>query len=239
MKILPILLLTALLGSGARAQSTFPTTAPTPEPLTEATTVPTTTTAVGPVTMPATLPSTQATAESNPGNRSERNSRRNAMPREYAVLTERSLFMKTRPASDLPPRNYTPPSTTSAESSSARAERSMVFNGATEVDGVGIAIFEDTAAGKILKFKVGDAIARGTIKRITIAGLEYEVAGRVIPVSIGQTLEGTEAPDLMSRAVVTNSPSATQPTTSPADGVGGSNDVLERLRAKRRQELGQ
>ena len=110
----------------------------------------------------------------------------------------------------------------------------MVFNGVTEVDGAAYAIFEDTVAGKILGFKVGDAIASGKITGLSLDGLDYEVNGKSTHIFVGQTLEGSEAPDIVSRASVSG-PSS-QPSSS---GNSAEDSILAKLRAKRKQELGQ
>ncbi len=196
----------AFLAMAAVGQSTLPATRPTSEPTTATAT-----------TNSVTRPTTQAVGNG-----------KTLLPSAYAIFSRRSLFTNKPLAADTAAAPM--PTTMVATPVALPIEQTMVFAGAIDADGVGAALFEDTAAGRVLKFNVGDAIARGRITRITIDAIDYDVAGRTVHVTVGQTLDGAAGPDLRNRAVLL------QPTTNPASP--GGDDVLERLRAKRRQELG-
>jgi hypothetical protein len=208
------LALTLALAAAATGQ-TMPVEAPSTQPTTFPATQPTTL----PATMPAKPVVSRITGTEIP-----------APPAEYGVLTNRTVFMKTR----IPPPPPVPSTQPVNTAPVARPEATMVFNGVTNVDGVGYALFEDTAAGKVLGFRVGDAIASGKITAITLDGLEYESNGVTRRILLGQTLEGGEAPDLASRATVSGGL-----TTQPSTGNGAEDPILKMLRERRRRELGQ
>jgi len=200
-----------LLAVSPLAVAQVVTTAPTTEPSALA-------------TQPATLPTTQALLPTTAPT-----TRPRFLPGDFAILDTRSIFLKghVSPATAAPAGNASPSAVTSNS-----PESSIVFSGVTASDGVLAAMFEDTTAGKIVLCKAGDAIARGKLTQITLDAVTYETPGRTTRVQVGQTLDAGEAPAVASRASITIDSSG-NPTTAPSS----SNDVLERLRAKRRQEI--
>ena len=249
MKQPALLAASLLMGVVTLASADEPTTAPATSPI--ATTVPIATTE--PATQPATMPTSQPTtvplmidtAASRPtsapalapGVRSK------TLPTDYSELTTRSIFMKGRVP---PPREFgapVGPSTMPTSMPSARAERKIVFVGVTETDGTPSAMFEDTAAGKIISCKSGESIATGKVTHITLDTITYEADGRALKIEVGQNLEGGDGPSLSARATITDNGNGA-PTTNPVPGAapsgdsggggGGSNDILERMRARRR-----
>jgi hypothetical protein len=207
MKTLLTLTAACLLAAAASAQTTQPT--------------------IGPSTQPATQPVAAKVVVSRITGQPL-----TPPPPEFAVLGSRTMFIKTRVAPPPPVPSTQPVAPPPAV---VHAESTLVFNGVTEVDGAAYAIFEDTVAGKILGFKVGDAIASGKITGISLDGLDYEANGHTTHIFVGQTLDGSEAPDVVSRAMVSGGASS-QPSTS---GNAAEDSILAKLRAKRKQELGQ
>ncbi len=189
---------------------------PTTEPATQPTTQPIT------MNSPTTHPTTAPTSPADGGHVAglPDTPRTRAMP-------GRSIFQKGRPTAN------TTPSTPTTLPSTTRQERNIVFDGVTDADGEAYAMFEDTSVGKIMQLKTGDAIAGGKITQITLDAVTYESNGHSTRVAVGQTLDAGEAPLLTSRASI----SSGSPTTGPS--VGTVDDLLEKLRAKRRKELGQ
>ena len=157
------------------------------------------------------------------------------MPKEFAMLVSRSVFVHGRMPVDSPPRersNEGPPIPM------ARPEKSLLFNGATNSDGQLIALIEDTAAGRILKLKVGDPVARGKVAGITLDTFDYDSAGKVQRVVLGQNLDG-EASSATTRP--TTATATTGPSGEPAPlstGGGPLADIMERMRLKRALEMG-
>ncbi len=185
-------------------------------------------------TSPASAPSTAPTTLAAPGLPSSTPTTRSAaetplisrqMPMEFSVLISRSIFMKGRA------RLNSGASAWRGSADSASPEQSMVFKGATQTDNAVAALVEDTTAGKVLMLKPGDSLARGTIAAITLDRLDYSVAGHVTRVAIGQNLVGDQA-----AAVPSTGPTT---MTSPVAPPGAStDDVLERMRRRRQQEVG-
>jgi len=171
-------------------------------------------------TQPATLPTTRAAVA--PATRPR------LMP--YVVFNTRSIFMKGRVP---PPSGGTGSTTQPTSTSPARAEAKIVFLGVAEADGVATAVFEDTSAGKIVSCKAGDPLASGKITEVTLDAVTYESAGKAVRVLVGQNLDAGDGPAMASRATLSGS------TTAPSGGGDSGDDVVARMRAKRRQELGQ
>jgi hypothetical protein len=113
------------------------------------------------------------------------------------------------------------------------AENMLVFNGATDVNGQLLAFIENTGLNTIGKFHKGDAVASGKIGNITLDQLDYVVGDKVTHVLIGQNLSGVDT------QVLTTQPVASA-TTGPAGSSGGAaaDDLAERMRRRRMQELG-
>ncbi|HEY8669152.1 MAG TPA: hypothetical protein VIL86_21055, partial [Tepidisphaeraceae bacterium] len=157
-----------------------------------------------------------------------------SLPSEFSLLRARSIFTKSRISirGDEPVHSSTTASTTAP---AARPEQSIVFDGALDTDGEMIAFLEDTIAGRMLKLRVGDSVARGKITEISLSYLDYTSNDAVIRVSIGQTLDGGEGPAVSSRAAV--AAGTTAPASAPSD-TGSGDDIIQRLKQKRLQELG-
>ena len=227
-------LLLLLCGSVLSAQ-----TEPATVPATMPSTLPATTTAS---TAPATAPSTTASVTRE----SARPDRRfappttaatgvghlvltpRAMPKDFAVLSSRSIFVHGRMR-----MSDGGPTTSLTVAPPARPEQSLVFNGATLTESQIVAFIEDTSAGKVMKLRAGEAVARGKLGTITLDTLEYDAGGKVTRVQIGQNLDGNAAVMPTSRPV--SSDASPGSTTGPS---GGASDMLEKLRLKRLQELG-
>lgn len=165
---------------------------------------------------------------------------------EYRVLLSRSIFIRGRQQvfdpgnlSDGGRRIYSnelSPSTTQSTqpdiAPSWSPENTLVFNGASDANGQMVAFVENTALNSIARFQVGDAIASGKVAAITLDQLDYAVGPRVTHVMLGQNLSGVDMQVLTTQPVTA--------TTGPAGlgSTGGADDVLERLRRRRLQELG-
>jgi len=108
-----------------------------------------------------------------------------------------------------------------------------------------IAFIEDTQTSTVLRLRRGDPVARGTIKTLTLDGLEYQMEDKTTVVHLGRDLEGGHgnltASQMMDFSAMpasspTGQPSQTTPTTPPS---GAEADILKRLMEQRRQQLGQ
>lgn len=232
-------LLTLASVSLAQDPATMPTTEPTPLPTTMPTSAPsieaTTTPATAPTSMPSTSPTTQASNVPPAYDRSK------LLPGGYAILNTRSIFMKGRvsipPAPGVSAATTPPPPTVPT----ARPEHKIVFVGVTETDGTASAMFEDTAAGKIISAKLNESIASGKVTSISLDEVTYTADGKPTKVLIGQAIDGTDGPAASSRVAITdngNGPPTTGPIVAPAGSTGSTDaalsDVIERMRARRR-----
>ncbi|HPP13113.1 MAG TPA: hypothetical protein PKW42_10315 [bacterium] len=106
-----------------------------------------------------------------------------------------------------------------------------------------LAFFEDRSQGRVLRRKTGDQLLQGRIKEITLDFVEYAVNETTIKVEIGKTLTNT-TPVVTARAigsVVSSSVPSTLavPASGPAAAPVQTSTLLEQLRRRRLQELGQ
>lgn len=170
-------------------------------------------------------------------------------PTRYSAVLTRSIFIKgtqrvidpgaPRPFNSVDPRN----SGSGTSPSPYSPEGILVFNGASDVDGQLVAFVENTGMNRITRYHAGDLVgqgAQGKIAAITLDSIDYQVGLRTIHVMLGQNLNGQDVQVLTTQPVVTGS---TTPTTGPSSpdgsGGGGTDSILERLRKRRMQELGQ
>ncbi len=223
-----VLVSAALLTLATVSRADDPATLPSTLPATLPATVPT----VEATTLPTTAPAMQAALNSPPMVNGK------LLPGGYAILNTRSIFMKGRvPSPVVPAVTTTQPIITPT----VRPEHKIVFIGATETDGSVSAMFEDTAAGKIITAKLNDAIASGKVTEITLDSVTYTADGKPVKILVGQALDGSEPPPITARATITdngNGPPTTGPTAAPS-GNSDTNDaanadILERMRARRR-----
>jgi hypothetical protein len=144
------------------------------------------------------------------------------MSSQYSLLNHRSIFI--RGTQTVYPSGSSGGSSGGA-SRPARPEEALVFNGVTETDHQIVAFIEDTVALKENQYQVGDSIAGGKIVDINLDSLQFESHGKTTTVYVGQNLLGGEVTNLGS------APSSGGPT-------GPESDIVARMRARRRQELG-
>jgi hypothetical protein len=129
------------------------------------------------------------------------------------------------------------------------------------------AFFEDSKAGKILQVLTGDVVGKGRLRAVNLDSVQYDRGGKFSIVKVGYTLTGTRAASMgfvtpapspiaaasgssrsgssrLTSTAPTTSPATTQPTTAPSTGAtsapasDGLQDILERMRQRREQELG-
>jgi hypothetical protein len=129
------------------------------------------------------------------------------------------------------------------------------------------AFFEDSKAGKILQVLTGDVVGKGRLRAVNLDSVQYDRGGKFSTVKVGYTLTGTQAASMgfatpapsasaaasgtspsgssrLTSIAPTTGPATTQPTTAPSTGAtsapasDGLQDILERMRQRREQELG-
>ena len=180
---------------------------------------------------------------------------------DYSILMQRNIFDRNRRPPVVrkpqPPRTrptYTPPKPVDTD-------QYFVLRGIALEGSKFTAFFEDTRAGKILQVRPGDVVGKGRIPAVNIDSAQYQRGDKLTVIPVGHTLAGSRAPsagfetpaptpaartaDTAKPASPSPRPSATtQPTTAPAGtptsapASGGLQDILERMRRRRQQELG-
>jgi hypothetical protein len=102
------------------------------------------------------------------------------LPPEFAIFQTRSPFGKgpKKPAT-----------------AAAGPEATFVLKGAVDVGGRLTAFIEDLGAKRVMQVAVGEPIARGKVKTITLDSIEYEAAGVAAKrIAVGQNLMGVVVP---------------------------------------------
>lgn len=117
----------------------------------------------------------------------------------------------------------------------------VVLIGVSFVGDYATAVFEDRRDGAIYAAQVGEKLVDRTIQNITLDTVEVDHEGKTIEVVIGRTLAGTEAP--VTAAPGTSAAAATGGSTTPgattpaSGGDPATQSILERLRARREEQL--
>ena len=168
------------------------------------------------------------------------------MPRDFTLLTQRSIFEKGRLITDAGAGSARPDRhdehqrrdhshTDAATSAVANLPAdSLIFNGVTQTADTLFAFIEDTASNSIALVQAGDALAGGKVISISFDNLQISIGGKIRAIDIGQTLTGKTM-------AATSGTSSTQPSGAASTGGSGSGDadsVLERMRRRREAESG-
>ncbi len=160
----------------------------------------------------------------------------------YNVILRKNIFAKDR--QNLNADGSTPPVVKTTVKEPPKPEALTVLVGVVERDGKLSAMLENRGTGKTQVLHSGDSVAGGKIGTITLDSIEYSAAnaGSAVTVSIGRTLEGGAPPmatDAKTGESTATTSSASGGTAAPAvpAAPSGSNDILERMRKKRQEEL--
>lgn len=102
------------------------------------------------------------------------------LPPEFAIFQTRSPFGR---------------GAKKAPATAGGPEATFVLKGAVDVGGRLTAFIEDLGAKRVMQVAVGEAIARGKVKTITLDSIEYEAAGGAAKrIEVGQNLMGVVVP---------------------------------------------
>ena len=101
-----------------------------------------------------------------------------SLPDPYRVLLTRSIFAANGKSGDA----------TGAAEVGTPTGASLALKGVVQDDQQFTAFVEDVPQKRVLELKVGDSVANGRVVAITLHGLKYEAAGRLIRVAIGEGL---------------------------------------------------
>jgi len=122
------------------------------------------------------------------------------LPPTFATLMKRSIFARNGVASGAAGRPVVAPE-------AAFGLRGIVFD-----DTSFVVFVEDTTSHRTLQLRPGDSVAGGKVGRICLDDFEYESAGTVKHVRVGQNLAGAPLPPVQAAAPA-------GPTTAPAEGM--------------------
>lgn len=167
---------------------------------------------------------------------------------DYDVISQRNIFARrqafTQRASTPPPpttRPATPPSLFD-ESPSAAA---WALTGTAIIDGERVAFLENTRNGDTMRATVGAAIASIKVLAIDSDGIEIGRDGQSQRVAVGTQLDGSSRQAPSGSGFLSTTPS-TRPSgdstnaggASTGGGGASTDDLVERMKARRRQEEG-
>lgn len=164
---------------------------------------------------------------------------------DYSIITQRNIFSRTRRAK----------STVSAEvvdrtPKVTRSEQSyLVLRGVVREKDVFISFIEDSRTGEINKIRPGEAVGGGTLSDATLDDITFKLEDADTRVEIGRTLEG-KVPETSSSSYYSGTgyylqqgSYETQQTIQPVEQTVVSDeeakDILQRLKERRKKELGE
>ncbi len=156
----------------------------------------------------------------------------------YRVLVEQNIFSRQRGRAlrkdDSKPKERPAPA----------LESYFVLKGIVRQNAEYVAFLEDTRMGETVRARVGDSIARGRLKSLTLDNIEFEMDANTIKIEIGDSLQG-KAPTLSVtyNDLVEWSQSSLESSDSEASGQqtgqsGDDEEILRRLMERRRRETG-
>ena len=145
----------------------------------------------------------------------------------YSVLAERNIFLRDRTVRPAV-RNAGP----SSQPAPRPLEESFTVVGIVEEDDLWRAYVEDATRSATIRLTAGDPVARGTVTRIEIDGIEYDQGGKRTWIFIGNNLTGKIGSGGSSD--VASSANA-GPTSLPFDPSDPNLSVEQRMRLRRMQ----
>jgi hypothetical protein len=157
----------------------------------------------------------------------------------YEVILKRNMFSRQRGERPIRDREER------SEIAMPNLESYFRLKGIVQEDGEFIAFIEDIRSSSVLKLQQGDAVARGTIKTLTLDSIEYQCDDQVTTVTLGYDLEGGQGAvtmsELMEWSPTTPSDSSisSPDTATETPPTGEAADILKQLMERRKQQLGQ
>ena len=171
--------------------------------------------------------------------------------KDYKALWERNIFSRNRETA----RRREPDEEREKERKAPSPEQSYVLSGVMQRGAQYCAFFEDLQTGSTLRVDVGDEIARGSLKEITLDSVSYARGEDVIEVNIGRTLEGNAprqgldysgfqdylgggpVPETGGEEPASEEKKEGQKAESGQEGQEDPSAILERLKQRRQKEL--
>jgi hypothetical protein len=146
--------------------------------------------------------------ERRPSARAAAPKRREDFAKQFAVVYEKNIFLRDRPAYNPNARDVP----TSSPTAPRRPEESYVLTGIVLQEGRHVAFIENTDGGGTQRVLAGGAIAVGKVADLDLDALEYEAGGKRTRIAVGHNLAG---------AVVFTPPPAAAPPPPPSTASAG------------------
>ncbi len=151
---------------------------------------------------------------------------------DYEVLVRRNMFSRQRSPRSV--EGPVRPEVVTVEAPSP--ERYVLLRGVVRSGDEFIAFLEDMRTGEVIRARAGDEVVRGRVAEVTLDGVRYVREDTETEVPIGENLEKSNvspAAQAAGEATGSGEQAIVAPETGPAA------DLLERLRQRRQEELGQ
>lgn len=163
---------------------------------------------------------------------------------DYKIISTRNIFSRNRMPESIP--TFSGPSQVPVRE--LKEESYLVLRGIIKKDGRFVAFVEDNRTNRIKKVLKNDEIGNGKISDITIDFISYKLEDNTIKVKTGMSLEGQAAGMMPARSSEFGIPQqqdflnfSSEPQTdvkvTPQNE--DSNAILQRLKERRKKELGE
>ena len=175
----------------------------------------------------------------------------NGFYQKYGILVERNIFSRNR--SRKADKRDENPKTIVQRS----AHEEFILRGISRWSKEYVAFLENTRDGQTKMYRIGDSVAEGKIKNITLDYVEFEIKKNVKKVEIGKNMQGeiytpsVTFDDLINqtetlsdqvetssdRAKTSSEPATTTNSDAGAESSEEQNDILKKLLERRKGEL--
>ncbi len=164
---------------------------------------------------------------------------------DYKVVSQRNIFSRNRLSTEAvqAAKAKQTPTVTQSEQSY------LVLRGVVRENDIYTAFIENSGTGEVKKVHVGDSIGGGTISAATLDYISFDLKGANTRVEIGMTLEGKisqgsaaqyySGGGSYSEQGTFDSQQSVQPAVQSTVSDDKAKDILQRLKERRKKELGE
>ena len=163
---------------------------------------------------------------------------------DYKIISTRNIFSRNRMPENIPSFSESRP----IPEREIKEESYLILRGITKKAGQFNAFFEDSRTNRIKQVLKNEEIGNGKITNITIDFVTYKLGDNTIKVKTGMSLEGQVAGMMPARSSgfgfpsqqnFTDFSSGPQTDVKEAPQSEDSNSILQRLKERRKKELGE
>ena len=158
---------------------------------------------------------------------------------DYSILLTRNIFSQSRTAARSSGRPAIP------QPRPRRADDpTFVLTGVAIRGDVQIAFFENSKTGEVTQTVAGWPLGGGTVQSVAANSVEFNIGGTTRRINIGENLDGVatalSAPDSAPPSAATTESAGVATTNTTTKSTGSSaNDILERMRQRRLNQVKQ